>query len=124
MRYSIMNDGMCEIQEANEKIVEEVKSQMLKDNLIIGITNLFKAVGDPTRLKILFALSKKPLCVCDLAVLLGMEHSAISHQLRVLRDKNLVKFKKEGKMARYYLKDEHVVILIKVAVEHAEEKIV
>jgi DNA-binding transcriptional ArsR family regulator len=51
-----------------------------------------------------------------------MEHSAISHQLRVLRDKNLVKFKKEGKMARYYLKDEHVVILIKMAVEHAEEK--
>lgn len=119
-----MNDGMCEIQEANEKIVEEVRSQMLKDNLITEITNLFKAVGDPTRLKILFALSKKPLCVCDLAVLLGMEHSAISHQLRVLRDKNLVKFKKEGKMARYYLKDEHVVILIKVAVEHAEEKIV
>ncbi|MDP1552402.1 MAG: metalloregulator ArsR/SmtB family transcription factor [Methanobacteriaceae archaeon] len=117
-----MNDGKCEIQQANEESVEEVRVQMLGENLIINITNVFKAVGDPTRLKILYALSKKPLCVCDLALLLEMEHSAISHQLRVLRDKNLVKFKKEGKMARYYLKDEHVVILIKMAVEHAEEK--
>lgn len=117
-----MNEGLCDIQEANEDMVEEVKSQMLKEDMILYLSNVFKAVGDPTRLKILYALSKKPLCVCELAMLLGMEHSAISHQLRVLRDKNLVKFKKEGKMARYYLKDEHVVILIKMAVEHAEEK--
>lgn len=117
-----MNEGSCEIQEANESVVNEVKSQMINDGMIGTITNLFKAVGDPTRLKILYALSKKPLCVCELAALLEMEHSAISHQLRVLRDKNLVKFKKEGKMARYYLKDDHIVILIKMAVEHAEEK--
>ncbi|MDO8870042.1 MAG: metalloregulator ArsR/SmtB family transcription factor [Methanobacteriaceae archaeon] len=117
-----MNEGSCEIQEANESMVNEVKSQMINDDMIGTITNLFKAVGDPTRLKILYALSKKPLCVCELAALLEMEHSAISHQLRVLRDKNLVKFKKEGKMARYYLKDDHIVILIKMAVEHAEEK--
>ncbi|MDO9044070.1 MAG: metalloregulator ArsR/SmtB family transcription factor [Methanobacteriaceae archaeon] len=117
-----MNEGSCEIQEANESVVNEVKSQMINDDMIGTITNLFKAVGDPTRLKILYALSKKPLCVCELAALLEMEHSAISHQLRVLRDKNLVKFKKEGKMARYYLKDDHIVILIKMAVEHAEEK--
>lgn len=117
-----MNEGSCEIQEANESVVNEVKSQMINDDMIGTITNLFKAVGDPTRLKILYALSKKPLCVCELAALLEMEHSAISHQLRVLRDKNLVKFKKEGKMARYYLKDNHIVILIKMAVEHAEEK--
>ncbi|PKL68544.1 MAG: transcriptional regulator [Methanobacteriales archaeon HGW-Methanobacteriales-1] len=117
-----MNEGSCEIQEANESVVNEVKSQMINEDMIGTITNLFKAVGDPTRLKILYALSKKPLCVCELAALLEMEHSAISHQLRVLRDKNLVKFKKEGKMARYYLKDDHIVILIKMAVEHAEEK--
>lgn len=117
-----MNEGLCEIQEANESVVNEVKSQMINDDMIGNITNIFKAVGDPTRLKILYALSKKPLCVCELAALLEMEHSAISHQLRVLRDKNLVKFKKEGKMARYYLKDDHIVILIKMAVEHAEEK--
>ncbi|MDP3034002.1 MAG: metalloregulator ArsR/SmtB family transcription factor [Methanobacteriaceae archaeon] len=117
-----MNEGSCEIQEANESVVNEVKSQMINDDMIGNITNIFKAVGDPTRLKILYALSKKPLCVCELAALLEMEHSAISHQLRVLRDKNLVKFKKEGKMARYYLKDDHIVILIKMAVEHAEEK--
>ncbi len=117
-----MNEGLCDIQEANEDLVEEVKAQMLNEELILVITNVFKAVGDPTRLKILYALSKKPLCVCELAMLLSMEHSAISHQLRVLRDKNLVKFKKEGKMARYSLKDEHVLILIKMAVEHAEEK--
>jgi len=117
-----MIEGLCDIQEANEDMVKEVKAQMLKEDLILDITNVFKAVGDPTRLKILYALSKKPLCVCELSMLLSMEQSAISHQLRVLRDKNLVKFKKEGKMARYYLKDEHVVILIKMAVEHAEEK--
>ncbi len=117
-----MNEGSCEIQEANESVVNEVKSQMISEDMIANLSNLFKAVGDSTRLKILYALSKKPLCVCELAALLEMEHSAISHQLRVLRDKNLVKFKKEGKMARYYLKDDHVVILIKMAVEHAEEK--
>jgi ArsR family transcriptional regulator, lead/cadmium/zinc/bismuth-responsive transcriptional repressor len=116
-----MTDGICEIENPDENAVEEIKSEMLSDELIFKITDNFKAISDPTRLKILYALYKKPLCVCDLSAILDMSQSAVSHQLRVLRDKNLVKFKKEGKMARYYLDDEHVITLIKMGVEHAVE---
>ena len=116
-----MNEGTCEIEEADERTVNEIKEKMLDEDLIIKVTDNFKTLSDPTRLKILYALYKKPLCVCDLAALLNMSQSAVSHQLRVLRDKNMVKFRKEGKMARYYLEDEHVMIFIKMGIEHAEE---
>lgn len=115
-----MNDT-CEVENPDEEIVKEIKSKMLDQELILKITEGFKAISDPTRLKILYALSIRELCVCDLASSLDMSQSAISHQLRVLRDKNMVKFKKEGKMARYYLADEHVITLIKMGVEHAQE---
>ncbi|MCK9151184.1 ArsR/SmtB family transcription factor [Methanobacterium alcaliphilum] len=114
-------EGMCEIEKVNEEKVKDIKNQMLSDDLIIKVTDNFKTISDPTRLKILHALSKTSLCVCDLSALLEMSQSAVSHQLRVLRDKNMVKFKKEGKMARYYLADEHVLLFIKMGIEHAEE---
>ncbi len=116
-----MTDGTCDVENPDEKAVAEIKSEMPDHELIFKITDNFKAISDPTRLKILLALYKKPLCVCDLSAILEMSQSAVSHQLRVLRDKNMVRFKKEGKMARYYLDDEHVITLIKMGVEHAAE---
>lgn len=112
---------ICEIECVNEKAVQKVKSRMLDDKTILKITNTSKILGDPTRVKILFALSQKELCVCDLAALLGMTQSAISHQLRLLRNFNLVKFRKEGKIAYYSLADEHVIKLIEIGVKHAKE---
>lgn len=117
-----MNRDICEIESIDEKSVNDVKSKMLEDELLFEVSDTFKVFGDATRLKIMYALSQKELCVCELASVLDMNQSAISHQLRVLRSKNLVKFKKVGKMACYSLADEHVVTIIKIGVEHAKEK--
>ena len=112
---------VCEIEYVNKETVQEVKSRMLENKIILKIANGFKILGDPTRVKILYALSQKELCVCDLAVLLGMTHSAVSHQLRLLRNTNLVKFRKEGKIVYYSLADEHIIKLIDMGIEHAKE---
>ena len=112
---------VCEIEFVNKKAVREVKSRMLDDAVILKIVNSFKILGDPTRIKILYALSQTELCVCDLAALLEMTHSAVSHQLRLLRNTNLVKFQKEGKIVYYSLADDHVIRLIDMGIEHAKE---
>ena len=112
---------ICDREYINKKAVQEVKSGMLDSKAILKTSNIFKILGDSTRLKILGVLSQKELCVCDLSALLGMTQSAISHQLRLLRSSNLVKFKKEGKIVYYSLADEHVVNLIEMGVKHAKE---
>lgn len=112
---------VCEVEHINEKAVQKVKSNMLDNKTILKIANASKILGDSTRVKILFALSQKELCVCDLASLLGMTQSAISHQLRLLRNTNLVKFRKEGKIVYYSLADKHVVKLIEIGAKHAKE---
>ena len=114
-------DDVCEIVCTDEKAVEEVKSNMLDENILMIIAENFKIFGDPTRLKILQALYQRELCVCDLSAALNANQSTISHQLRLLRGKNLVKFRKHGKMAYYSLADEHVEKIIELGVEHAQE---
>ncbi len=84
-------------------------------------SSLLKAVADPTRLRMLVALSKTELCVYDLALVTNMSESAVSHQLRVLRQERLVTFRKEGRIAYYQLLDDHVTELISSAIEHAQE---
>jgi len=116
-----MKGDFYEIECINEKTIELVKSKMFVDETFQRISNDFKIISDPTRVKILYALSQKEICVHDLAALLGKTASAISHQLRLLRERNLVKFRKEGKMAYYSLADEHVIQLIKMGSEHAQE---
>lgn len=115
-------DDVCEIECSDEKTVKEVKSQMLNETILLEVSDNFKVFGDLTRLKILQALYHRELCVCDLTAVLEANQSTISHQLRILRGKNLVKFRKEGKMAYYSLADEHVVKIIEMGVEHATEK--
>lgn len=115
------NKYACEIKSVNKKAVKEVKSKMLENKTVLKIAQIFKILGDSTRAKILYALSQKELCVCDISTLLNMTHSAVSHQLRVLRSSNLVKFRKEGKIVYYSLADKHVVKLIDMGIKHVEE---
>ena len=114
-------DDVCEIISTDNEAVKEVKSKMLDKTILNIIAENFKIFGDPTRLKILQALYQRELCVCDLTAALDANQSTISHQLRLLRGKNLVKFRKEGKMAYYSLADEHVKRIIELGVEHAKE---
>ncbi len=113
---------ICEIECIHEDEVNQVKSQMLTHEDFLNLSNLFKIFADATRVKILYALSQRELCVCDLAAVINMSQSAISHQLRLMRSMNLIKYRREGKMAYYRLADEHVLKLILMGVEHAHEK--
>jgi DNA-binding transcriptional ArsR family regulator len=94
---------------------------MHSDDIINELSETFKVLGDSTRIKIILALSAEELCVCDIANLLNMSDSAISHQLRILRNLRLVKYRKEGKMAFYSLDDKHINELLKHGLEHVSE---
>ena len=109
------DDILCDCNIIHEDTVEHVRSEIVSDD------RLFKVFGDGTRIKILSALNCHEMCVCDLAVILNMTKSATSHQLRVLRDNNLVKFSKKGKHAYYSLADNHVKEILDVALEHINE---
>ena len=98
----------CDCYVIHKDIVNQVKDKMPQEETINGLEELFKIIGDSTRIKILWALDEAELCVCDIAFLLNMTQSAISHQLRVLKQANLVKNRKEGKIVFYSLKDEHI----------------
>lgn len=111
----------CEIQSVHEEKVARVKSTMVEEDLL-RLAEVFKAMGDGTRLKILHALSKEELCVCDLVALLEVSQSAVSHQLRLLRNLRLVKFRKAGKMAYYSLDDQHVFVLLAQGLQHLRHK--
>lgn len=94
---------------------------MPKDELIYDLAEFFKVFADSTRMKIIYALIEKELCVCDIATIVGTTQSAISHQLRVLKQSKLVKFRKEGKEVFYSLDDDHIVEIVKKGREHIEE---
>ena len=111
----------CEIQFVDEKKVKRVRRQMKSVAAVSALAETFKILGDPTRIKIAFALSKEELCVCDIANLLGVSQSAVSHSLRTLRQMKLVKFRKEGKIAYYALDDEHISNLLDIGFHHIEE---
>ena len=108
----------CDIFYVNEVQVKRVQKLMPDPATVNQVTEIFASLSDPTRARVLFALSKAELCVCDVAALLGMSISAVSHQLRVLRYLGLVKYRKEGRMAYYSLDDEHANALLTQALEH------
>jgi DNA-binding transcriptional ArsR family regulator len=117
-----VNDA-CEILFIDEGKVENVRKAMKATETISLLAETFKILGDPTRIKIAFALSREELCVCDIANLLGVSQSAVSHSLRTLRQMKLVKFRKEGKIAYYTLDDEHISNLLDEGFRHVEELI-
>jgi transcriptional regulator, arsR family len=94
---------------------------MPPDEMLYDLAELFKIFGDTTRIKILYALFEAELCVCDMAQLLGLSQTAVSHQLRVLKGNKLVKFRREGKTVFYSLADDHVRRIINQGMEHVEE---
>jgi len=115
-------DGASSGFSINEDRVSEVRRQMKSDDTMIDLAATFKVLGDPTRTKIIFALSKKVLCVSEIALLLKMSQSAISHQLRVLRNMSLVRVQKDGKVSYYSLDDIHIKFLLKDGLRHVMEE--
>jgi ArsR family transcriptional regulator len=110
-----------------ETIIDETKVKQAQQALLDGLSathlaNIFKALADPTRVRIVSVLAQTELCVCDLSATLGMTQSAISHQLRFMRDMRLVKSRKEGRMVYYALDDEHIHDLFRRGLEHIEHR--
>lgn len=111
----------CEIHVVHQEEVERAAALMPEERTFEDLASVFKVLSNPTRLKIVHALSGGELCVCDLAALLGMSASAVSHQLRLLRTMRLVRHRREGKLIYYALDDDHVRQLFTAAMEHLEE---
>ncbi|MCL5885355.1 MAG: metalloregulator ArsR/SmtB family transcription factor [Deltaproteobacteria bacterium] len=112
---------VCEIYYVNETHVRSARQALSPEKEVVLLAEAFRTLGDPTRVRILQALTVEELCVCDLAKLLGISESATSHQLRVLRSQKLVRYRKEGKMAFYSLDDAHIDSLMKEALRHVRE---
>ncbi|NPV28002.1 MAG: winged helix-turn-helix transcriptional regulator [Firmicutes bacterium] len=111
----------CDITCINEANVQEVRQKMIGEEVAQPLAEIFKTLGDPTRIKLLFALMSKELCVCDLAAVIGVSESAVSHHLRLLRTQKLVKFRRDGKVLYYSLADQHVEKLFAQGLEHVLE---
>lgn len=117
-----MPELTCKCTIIHEDVIQTVKTKLPKDENLYDLAELFKVFGDTTRIKIIAALLENEMCVCDIAELFGMTHSAISHQLRVLRHARLVKPRKEGKVVYYSLDDAHIKLLFDTGFAHVMEK--
>ncbi|MNR78882.1 hypothetical protein D3C86_317450 [compost metagenome] len=114
-------DGACETAYVHGETVAAIASQIPPQEAIHSMAETFKLLGDPTRLKLVHALSKGELCVCDLAAMLGVGSTAVSNHLRLLRSMRLVSYRREGKMAYYALADEHITRLLAECLDHVQE---
>lgn len=111
----------CDVIEVHEDVVKGLKEKLLTQNDYNDLSTLFKMFGDPTRLKLLSALFENELCVCDLTNLLDMTQSAISHQLSVLRQNRIIKYRKSGKNVYYSLDDDHIQMIYNAGLHHIME---
>lgn len=116
-----VEEGSCEFMHVHEEIIEKVEKVMPEEQQLLDLADFFKVFGDSTRIKILYVLSQSEMCVCDIANLLQMGQSAISHQLRVLKQMRLVTFRREGKTVFYRLADAHIEMILAQGMEHIEE---
>jgi ArsR family transcriptional regulator len=114
-------DIFCDCDVIHADVVDTVRKKMSDEDELFDLSDFFKVLGDSTRVKIMYALDQSEMCVCDLAVLLNMTKSAISHQLSSLRRANLVKYRKEGKIVFYSLTDNHVKEIIEKGLDHIRE---
>ena len=123
MKKRVKNrDANCQTFYINEEKVKAVQRMMEANEVFVRVAQTFKALSDFTRAKIIFALYKEELCVCELAAILNMSQSAVSHQLRVLRNLNLVRYRKDGRVVYYSLNDEHIENLFEECLRHVREK--
>lgn len=113
----------CDCDVIHDEIVAKVKENMPEEDSLYDLAELFKVFGDSTRVRILWALDSSEMCVCDIAYLLNMTQSAISHQLRVLKQAALVKSRRDGKIVYYSLADEHVRTIFDQGLSHINEKL-
>lgn len=111
----------CEYLSVHQEVVDQVMEAMPPEEELFDLAELFKIFGDSTRIRILYVLFEAEMCVCDLAQLLGMTQSAISHQLQVLKKSKLVKYRREGKTVFYSLSDGHVRVILGQGMEHVTE---
>jgi DNA-binding transcriptional ArsR family regulator len=111
----------CDCRIIHDEKVNDARQRALDDEATEDLCQTFKALGDISRLKILWALEQQEMCVCDLAALLGITESAVSHQLRLLRTLRLVKNRRDGTILYYRLADDHVSELVRIALEHVRE---
>ena len=111
----------CDFICAHEDIINQVRDKMLGEDTLYDLTELFRVFGDSTRIRILYVLFESEMCVCDIAALLGLTQSAISHQLRALKNAHLVKARRDGKTVFYALADDHVKTIIDQGLEHILE---
>lgn len=115
------NFETCSCTVIHEAVVNKVRENMIEDNHVISLAEFFKVFGDATRIKILNALFSSEMCVCDIAALLGMNQSAISHQLRTLKQARLIKNRRDGKVVYYSLDDEHIKQIFDQGLNHVKE---
>ena len=116
------DDALCSVTIIHEDILSKVRKEMTEDIRLVQMAELFKALDDPTRLKIVNALLLAEMCVCDISALLNMTQPAISHHLKVLRQTQLIKYRREGKIVYYSLDDDHVELLFRQGLAHVIEK--
>ena len=116
-----VEEGTCEFMHVHEDIVQQVEQVLPEEQELLDLAEFFKVFGDSTRIKILYVLSQSEMCVCDIATLLQMGQSAISHQLRILTQLRLVKFRREGKIVFYSLSDDHIQTILAQGMEHINE---
>jgi len=121
IRSGVMSDDICQINYVDQDRVARARERMHDDRTIAELAEIFKVLGEPTRIRILQALAGEELCVCDLAAVVKTTPSAISHQLRLLRTARLVTSRKDGKMVYYALDDAHVRNLFEEGIRHVKE---
>jgi ArsR family transcriptional regulator, lead/cadmium/zinc/bismuth-responsive transcriptional repressor len=115
------NDDICHVRVIHADKIEQVRKSVLPDERLDRLAMIYRMLGDPTRLKILVALKEVELCVCDIAAFLGISESAVSHQLRRLRETAIVRHRREGQVLYYMLNDIHVRTLLDVGIDHIHE---
>jgi DNA-binding transcriptional ArsR family regulator len=116
------NIDVCTDDIVHEQTLQHVRTNMLNDQIVNELAEFFRLFGDATRLRILYALSLSEMCVCDISEFLDMSQSAVSHQLKVLRQSRLVKYRREGRNVFYSLDDEHIQQIIAIGLKHINEK--
>lgn len=111
----------CDLTFVHKDIVKKVNDEMPEEEILYDLAEFYKVFGDTTRIKILYILLKSELCVCDISQVLGVSQSAVSHQLRMLKQMKLVKYRREGKSVFYSLSDHHIELILRQGLEHISE---
>jgi ArsR family transcriptional regulator, lead/cadmium/zinc/bismuth-responsive transcriptional repressor len=118
---NIKTNDLCLVRTIHLDRIKQAERESLPESHLLGLVSIFKAMGDPTRLRVITALMGGEMCVCDLAAYLNLTESAVSHQLRHLRELNLIKNRRQGQILFYSLDDDHVADLLKKGLEHVTE---